>query len=70
MAVLWREPQHVDEMVCQSSLAAASVSATLALLELKGLVREMGGMQYGRVREEPAGYAAADSPGAESGSAG
>ena len=70
MAVLSREPRHVDELARQSGLAAASVSATLALLELKGLVREMGGMQYVRVREEPAGYAAADTPGAESGSAG
>ena len=60
MASLTREPRHVDEIVRQSGLAAASVSATLALLELKGLVREVGGMQYVRVREDGAGYVALD----------
>ena len=58
MAALSREPRHVDEVVRDSGLAAATVSATLALLELKGLVREVSGMQYVRVREEPAGYEA------------
>lgn len=58
MAALTCEPRHVDEVVRASGLAAATVAATLALLELKGLVRDVGGMQYVRVREEPAQYAA------------
>ena len=50
MAALSREPRHIDDVARQSGLAAATVSATLALLELKGLVREMDAMQYVRVR--------------------
>ncbi|MEE8421896.1 MAG: DNA-processing protein DprA [Dehalococcoidia bacterium] len=56
MGTLTRDPKHVDEIVRVSGLAANQVSATLALLELKGLVREVGAMQYVRVREEPAEY--------------
>ncbi|HRC63402.1 MAG TPA: DNA-processing protein DprA, partial [Dehalococcoidia bacterium] len=56
MASLSREPRHVDEVVRQSGLPAATVAATLALLELKGLVRDMGGMQYVRLREDVAEY--------------
>ena len=56
MAALTREPRHVDEIVRSSGLAAATVSGTLALLELKGLVRDLGGMQYVHVREDSAGY--------------
>lgn len=57
MASLTREPRHVDEIVRQSGLSAATVAATLALLELKGLVRDLGGMQYVRLREDAAEYA-------------
>jgi len=56
LRALTRNPQHVDEVVRQSGLAASMVSATLALMELKGLVRNMGGMQYVRVREEAGDY--------------
>ena len=56
MDVLSREPQHIDEVVRGAGLAAAEVSATLALLELKGLVRDVGGMHYVRVREQPGQY--------------
>ena len=54
MAALTREPRHVDDIVRETGLAAAQVSATLALLELKGLVRDVSGMQYVRVREPAA----------------
>ncbi len=56
MAALTHEPRHVDEVARESGLAAGEVSATLALLELKGLVRDLGGMQFVRVREAAAGY--------------
>ncbi|MQC17122.1 MAG: DNA-processing protein DprA, partial [Chloroflexi bacterium] len=56
MGVLTREPQHVDDVVRRSGLAAAIVSGTLALLELKGLVRDVGGMQFVRVREDATAY--------------
>ncbi|GMU39250.1 MAG: DNA processing protein DprA [Chloroflexota bacterium] len=56
MAVLTREPAHIDEVTRRAGLAAAVVSGTLALLELKGLVRDVGGHQFVRVREEDAPY--------------
>jgi len=62
MAALSRDPRHVDEVVRRSGLAAGTVSGTLALLELKGLVREVGAMHYVRVREPLVDYAAHDTP--------
>jgi len=56
LSVLSREPRHIDIVVRESGLAAATVSGTLALLELKGLVRDVGGMQYVRLREDVPPY--------------
>lgn len=61
MGVLSREPQHIDEVARLAGLAAAMVSGTLALLELKGLVRDVGGMNFVRVREDGAVYDAGES---------
>src|SRR6266511_6045590 len=44
-------PQHVDELRRASGLPIATVSATLAVLELKGLIRQAGAMQYVLARE-------------------
>lgn len=63
MAALGREPQHIDAVMRRSGLAAATVSGTLALLELKGLVRDVGGMQFVRVREDGGDYVPAESTG-------
>ena len=56
LACLSPEPVHIDDVVRGSGLAAAEVSGGLALLELKGRVRQVGAMQYVRVREEQAAY--------------
>ncbi|MCR4407549.1 MAG: DNA-processing protein DprA [Anaerolineae bacterium] len=50
------EPIHVDELGRLSGLPIAQVSSTLALMELKGMVRQVGGMNYVLVREERADY--------------
>lgn len=42
------EPVHVDEAVRLAGLPASTVSGTLAMLELKGLVRQVGPMLYVR----------------------
>jgi DNA processing protein len=55
-AVLGQQPLHIDEIGRQSSLPIEQVSAALALMELKGLVRQVGGMQYVAVREVRADY--------------
>ncbi|MCC7448138.1 MAG: DNA-protecting protein DprA [Anaerolineae bacterium] len=40
------EPQHIDDVAHQSGLSVVQVSSTLTILELRGLVRQMGSMQY------------------------
>jgi DNA processing protein len=45
------EPIHVDEIGRQSGLSIVQVSSTLALMELKGMVRQVGGMKYVLARE-------------------
>jgi len=54
--VLAHEPLHVDEIRNQTGLPIERVSATLVMMELKGMVRQVGGMNYVAVREELAGY--------------
>lgn len=46
LAALGAEPLHVDEIRQQTGLPIEKVSATLALMELKGMVRQVGGMSY------------------------
>lgn len=49
------EPIHVDALSRATGLSSQAVSSTLTLLELKGIVRQVGGMNYVMVREpEPA----------------
>lgn len=51
-----KEPVHIDEVCRQSGLPAATVSSVLAMMELKGLVRQMGPMAYVLAREARASY--------------
>ncbi len=48
---LSEEPVHVDELSRAAGLPIATVTSTLALMELKGLVRQAGGMTYVLARE-------------------
>ena len=50
------EPVHIDEVGRISGLPIITVSSTLALMELKGLVKQVGGMNYIRTREVAAPY--------------
>ncbi len=43
---LSHEPCHIDELIRESELPAKDVSSTLTMMELKGMVRQVGGMQY------------------------
>ena len=56
MNVLSEEPLHVDAIRNQTELPIEKVSATLALMELKGMVRQVGGMNYVAVREVQSDY--------------
>lgn len=53
---LEEEPLHIDELRARCALPAAEVASTLALLELKGYARQVGGMHYVRARESAQGY--------------
>lgn len=46
LGLLSTDPVHVDEMCRASGLPVAEVSSTLAMMELKGMVRQVGGMNY------------------------
>lgn len=48
---LGAEPTHIDEVCRRSGLPAAEVSGTLAMMELKGLVKQVGTMNYVLARE-------------------
>lgn len=54
--ILTNEPLHVDEIRSQSELPIEKVSSILALMELKGMVRQVGGMNYVAVREVQSDY--------------
>jgi DNA processing protein len=56
------EPTHVDEVGRAANLPIATVSSALALMELKGLVRQVGGMNYVRAREDGPVYHIAAAP--------
>ncbi len=49
-------PAHIDDLGVQLALPIAQLSGTLALMELKGLVRQIGGMTYVVAREQRAEY--------------
>lgn len=46
----------MDEIRNQTGMPIERVSATLVMMELKGLVRQVGGNNYVAVREEQAIY--------------
>jgi len=54
--VLGHEPVHVDHIGQQARLPIEQISAALTLMELKGMVRQVGGMRYVAVREVQAAY--------------
>ncbi len=45
------EPTHIDEVCRSSALPVSTVSSTLAMMELKGLVKQVGAMNYVLARE-------------------
>ena len=51
LELLGNEALHVDEISQRSNLPIEKISATLVMMELKGMVRQMGGMQYMAIRE-------------------
>jgi DNA processing protein len=48
---LGAEPVHIDEVCRSSGLPVSTVSSTLAMMELKGMVKQVGAMHYSLARE-------------------
>jgi DNA processing protein len=51
LSVLTAQPSHIDDVQRASGLPIASVSSGLAVLELKGIVRQVGPMSFVKARE-------------------
>lgn len=49
-------PVHIDDLGRVAGLPAAEVASTLTMMELKGQVRQVGGMNYVLARERPVKY--------------
>lgn len=56
LARLSRDPVHIDELGAVCGLPIATVSSTLAMMELKGMVRQVGAMNYVVARESTEEY--------------
>lgn len=49
---------HIDEIIRASGMNISTVSGALAMMELRGLVRQVGGMNYVRLKETQSEYQA------------
>ena len=52
------DPVHIDDIIRSSGQNISTVSSMMAMMELKGLVRQVGGMNYIRLKEATAEYRA------------
>jgi DNA processing protein len=53
---LGAEPKHIDEICRESKMPVHALSGTLAMMELKGLVKQVGSMSYSVVRDPQEKY--------------
>lgn len=58
IAQLSSQPLHVDELGRLTGMPSSLISSTLTIMELKGMVQQVGGMQYVRLREAAPTYEA------------
>lgn len=56
LAQLSHDPVHIDELCERTGLPIIDVSATLTMMELKGLVSQVGGLHYVILRESKTHY--------------
>jgi DNA processing protein len=56
LRILSDEPLSMDEIGIQSGLPIEKVSSTLVMMELKGMVNQVGGLSYVAVHEERGEY--------------
>jgi DNA processing protein len=46
LELISHDPRHVDDLIRESGLPTTTVTSTLMMMELKGMVKQMGGMQF------------------------
>lgn len=46
LSFLTKEPRHIDELIKLTGLTSSSVNSSLTVMEMKGKVRNLGGMAY------------------------
>ena len=46
LALLSHDPLHIDEIIRDAGLPTMTVTSVLLMMELKGMVKQIGGMQY------------------------
>ena len=46
VSVLSREPKHVDQIIKEILLDSATANSSLTMLEMKGIIKNLGGMMY------------------------
>jgi len=56
IAQLSSQPVHVDELGRLTSMPMSLIGSTLTMMELKGMVQQVGGMNYIRLREDGPTY--------------
>lgn len=56
LSQLSTSPTHIDELCRLSGLPSAMVSGTLTMMELKGMVQQVGNMNYVKLREAGPDY--------------
>lgn len=56
LGVVTQEPLHIDDICNQTGMPIDAITAALTMLELKGMVRQVGGMHYVSVGEMRADY--------------
>jgi DNA processing protein len=56
LALLSADPVHIDTIVRECGLPVSQVSSVLAMMELKGMIRQVAGMQYVVAREARVDY--------------
>ena len=46
LGVLSHDPRHIDEIIRDAGLPTMTVTSTLMMMELKGMIKQVGGMMY------------------------
>ncbi|UCG25778.1 MAG: hypothetical protein JSW55_07255, partial [Chloroflexota bacterium] len=59
---LSHQPLHIDELIRLAELPSGMVSSTLSMMELKGMVQQVGGMNFVLAREPDPAYEVQSAP--------